>query len=68
MFRAIWISTGRSARAILIHWALQPVAINEIDNAIARIVLDFEIGVRTGLEFDFMMNLLLNQVDTGCEL
>jgi hypothetical protein len=60
MFRAIWISTGRSARAILIHWALQPVAINEIDNAIARIVLDFEIGVRTGLEFDFMMNLLLN--------
>jgi hypothetical protein len=62
------MSTGKSARATLIHWALQPVAISEIDNAIARIVLDFEIGLWAGLEFDFMMNLLLNLVDTGYEL
>jgi hypothetical protein len=36
MFRAIWISTGKSARAKLIHWVLQPVAISEIDNTIAN--------------------------------
>jgi hypothetical protein len=36
MFRAIWISTGKSARSTLIHWALQPVAISEIDNTIAN--------------------------------
>jgi hypothetical protein len=62
MFSAIWVSTGKSARAILIHWALHPVAISEIDNAIARTVLDFAMGLWARLDFDFMMNLLLNLV------
>jgi hypothetical protein len=60
MFSAIWVRTGKSASAMLIHCALQPVAISEIDNTIARIVFDFEI------ELNFMMKLLLGLVDTGC--
>jgi hypothetical protein len=40
---------------MLIHWALQPVASSEIDNTIARTVLDFEIEFRIGFELDFMM-------------
>jgi hypothetical protein len=38
---------------MLIHCALQPVVISEMDNTIARIVLDFEI------ELEFIMQLLL---------
>jgi hypothetical protein len=63
MFRAIWISAGKSARAILIHWVLQPVAISEIDSTIARIVFDFEMVFVIGFELEFMMRLLL---DFGC--
>src|SRR5271167_4380380 len=59
IFRAIWVSTGKSARATLIHCALQPVASSEIDNTIARTILDFEIELRVGFELDFMMKLLL---------
>src|SRR5208282_88756 len=53
MLRAIWVRTGKSASAMLIHWALQAVARSEIDNTIASSILDFEI------EFDFMMKFLL---------
>src|SRR5580692_2136051 len=60
MFSAIWVSTGRSASAMLIHCALQPVAMREIDNTIARTAFDFEI------ELNFMVKLLLGLVDTGC--
>jgi hypothetical protein len=59
-FSAICVSAGKSASAILIHCALQPVAISEIDNTIARIVLDFEI------ELEFIVQLLLGLFDTGC--
>jgi hypothetical protein len=59
MLSAIWVSTGKSARAILIHWALQPVASSESDNTIARMVFDFEIPLKIGFELDFMMKLLL---------
>jgi hypothetical protein len=45
---------------MLIHCVLQPVAISEMDNRIARSVLDFEI------ELEFIMQLLLGLVDTGC--
>src|ERR1700693_1059448 len=59
MFNAIWVSAGKSASAILIHWALQPVASSEIDKTIARTVLDFEIELRSEVELNFMMELLL---------
>jgi hypothetical protein len=65
MFRAIWVRTGRSARAMLIQLALQPVAISEMHSTIARSVLDFEIEVRIGFELDFMMKLLLILVGVG---
>jgi hypothetical protein len=45
---------------MLIHCALQPVVIREIDNTIARTAFDFEI------ELNFMVKLLLGLVDTGC--
>jgi hypothetical protein len=60
MFRAIWVSTGKSARATLIHWALQPVASSEIDNTIARTTLDFEVEFRIRFGLDFMMKFLLS--------
>jgi hypothetical protein len=45
MFNAICVSTGKSASATLIHWALQPVAISEIlrttDSRILVIEFDF---------------------------
>jgi hypothetical protein len=59
-FSAICVSAGKSASAMLIHCVLQPVAISEMDNRIARSVLDFEI------ELEFIMQLLLGLVDTGC--
>jgi hypothetical protein len=44
MFNAIWVSTGKSASATLIHWALHPVAINEMlkTNANATLIIDFD--------------------------
>src|ERR1022692_952330 len=67
MFRAIWVNTGKSARAMLIHCVLQPVASSEIDSTIARTVLDFEIELRIGIELDFMIRLLLVVVGVGFE-
>jgi hypothetical protein len=60
MFRAIWISAGKSARAMLIHCVLQPVAISEIDSTIARMVFDCEMVCSIGFELEFMMRLLLD--------
>jgi hypothetical protein len=46
MFNAICVSTGKSASATLIHWALQPVAISEmLRTTDSRILV---------IEFDFM--------------
>jgi hypothetical protein len=45
-FNAICVSTGKSARATLIHWALHPVAINEMVNTTASTILL--------IEFEFM--------------
>jgi hypothetical protein len=36
MFKAIWVSTGKSASATLIHCALHPVVIIEAINAVAK--------------------------------
>ena len=46
MFNAICVSTGKSASATLTHWALHPVAINEMLKTKASAILV--------IEFDFM--------------
>jgi hypothetical protein len=46
MFSAIWVSTGKSANATLIHCALHPVAIKEMHNTTANTILP--------IKFDFM--------------
>ena len=51
MFNAICVSTGKSASATLIHWALHPVVINEMLNTTASTILL--------IEFKFMSAFLL---------
>jgi hypothetical protein len=46
MFKAIWVRTGKSANATLIHCALHPVATNEM--------LNTNINAIFVIEFDFM--------------
>jgi hypothetical protein len=54
MFKAICVSTGKSASAALIYCALHPVAIKEMLNTIASMILL--------LEFNFMNASLLIRV------
>src|ERR1700690_829290 len=42
MFSAIWVRTGRSCKARLIHCALHPVVAIEIASTRARMVFDLE--------------------------
>src|ERR1700732_287477 len=43
MFRAIWVSTGKSCKAMLIHCALHPVAAIAIASTRARKAFDLEL-------------------------